>query len=301
MKMAEQPSSGNRAYGMDFAADVGGYEDEDEGGADLEEEAVAREDEDEDEDENDQEEEEDTVRPKKGQAKKKTKPAPVRREKRQVEQPTGPKSKRMRVSQMGTGEWFPIFRSARVKPLLTLRIGDDGAFEGDFRTRRSQRAKFTPLEWWRGEKFNWKRGEYGAQIEEVVKLQPDYVEPLAARNKKVAGRTGRGRSRSTARRSASVDPNREVEGWDELTNPIGVVNDWPQNKEIERRESGVQHTMLFLPWTVSDDGFRHRIPKEPPRSKGGQGRQLQVSKGVWRGPVHRCRSGLRPHRVQEAR
>jgi centromere protein C len=128
--------------------------------------------------------------------------------------------------------------------LLTPRIGDDGAFEGDFRTRRSQRAKFTPLEWWRGDKFNWKRGEYGAQIEEVVKLQPDYVEPLAARNKKVGGRTGRGRSRSTARRSASVDPNREVEGWDELTNPIGVVNDWPQNKEIERRESGVQHILV---------------------------------------------------------
>ncbi|RSH94857.1 hypothetical protein EHS25_004663 [Saitozyma podzolica] len=227
---------GEDDVGMDFAADVGGYEDEDEGGADLEEEAVAREDEDEDEDENDQEEEEDTVRPKKGQAKKKTKPAPVRREKRQVEQPTGPKSKRMRVSQMGTG--------------------DDGAFEGDFRTRRSQRAKFTPLEWWRGEKFNWKRGEYGAQIEEVVKLQPDYVEPLAARNKKVAGRTGRGRSRSTARRSASVDPNREVEGWDELTNPIGVVNDWPQNKEIERRIAYPKN--LLDPKEVKDGNFKYQ-------------------------------------------
>lgn len=98
---------GEDDVGMDFGADVGGYEDEDEGGADLEEEAVAREDEDGPEDENEQAEEENTVRPNKGQAKKKTKPAPVRREKRQAEQLTGPKSKRMRVSQMGTGERFP--------------------------------------------------------------------------------------------------------------------------------------------------------------------------------------------------
>jgi hypothetical protein len=114
---------GEDDVGMDFGADVGGYEDEDDGGADLEEEAVAREDDlGEPDDGDDQGEEEDTVRPKKGQAKTKTKPVPVRREKRQGEQPTGPKSKRMRVSQMGTGEWFPsLKRQSRAIANITPR------------------------------------------------------------------------------------------------------------------------------------------------------------------------------------
>jgi centromere protein C len=110
--------------------------------------------------------------------------------------------------------------------------------EGDFTMRRSGRQHFRPLEYWRGEKFEYTRGQYGAQIKEVVKIAPDVVEPLTNRYKR--GRSGRARSGST-KPSASVDPNEALEGWDELTDPIGVVKEFPSNAEIERRE---RHTFL---------------------------------------------------------
>ncbi|EIW66523.1 hypothetical protein M231_02297 [Tremella mesenterica] len=107
---------------------------------------------------------------------------------------------------------------------------DNDGVSGDFIVRRSGRKHFAPLAWWRGEKFSYKRGDKLAIIKEIVKVPEEVPEPLSSRYK--PSRTGR--SQSVKMESADVaEP--EGLGWDNQTDPIGIVKDYPSGAEAKRR------------------------------------------------------------------
>ncbi|EIN07013.1 hypothetical protein PUNSTDRAFT_135711 [Punctularia strigosozonata HHB-11173 SS5] len=116
--------------------------------------------------------------------------------------------------------------------------------------RRGKRVRYAPLEWWRLE-----RVEYGAQresqggqvaeIKAIVRIPQEEPQPLGAKRKKgkrAASMRPRPRSKS---QSKAVDEEQELEdlaedfnpeeGWDDKTEPYGVVKDWDTGDEVERR------------------------------------------------------------------
>ena len=62
-------------------------------------------------------------------------------------------------------------------------------------------------------------------------IPADPVEPYAARNKRY--RTGRSASAKPERGAPGAAPE---DGWDDNTDPIGVVKDFLTNQEVNRRE-----------------------------------------------------------------
>jgi len=105
-------------------------------------------------------------------------------------------------------------------------------------SRRSGRQHFAPLAYWRGEKFEYQRGINLPVIKEVVHIPVSPVEPYAARSKRA--RTGRsqsaranGNGHGNGHPAGSYEP--EEAGWDDGTDPIGMVKEFPSGKEIHRR------------------------------------------------------------------
>lgn len=112
---------------------------------------------------------------------------------------------------------------------------------GDFVSRRSGRQHFKPLAYWRGEKFEYQRGNYLPVIKEVVHIPEEHIEPFAARNKR--SRTGRSESVRPTNGHANGHTNGhggthepEEAGWDDGTDPIGLVKEFPSGRETHRRE-----------------------------------------------------------------
>ena len=140
--------------------------------------------------------------------------------------------RRLRVSRMGVGEFPPQGRICR----SVLRLhADEESYKGDFTCRRSGRRHFQPLKYWLGERFEYQRGQFQPAITEVVHIPDEPSESFAAKRKR-AGRSrsaksgGRGSTEETAGRWGLED------GWDEETEPVGVVQDFITDKEIQRRE-----------------------------------------------------------------
>lgn len=88
-----------------------------------------------------------------------------------------------------------------------------------------------PLEWWRGERVEYARGEYQAVIKSVVHIPPEPKKPLG-RPKPRAGnrRTGRSASRSVRAESVPIE-----EGWDDNTKENALVCEYPSGREVSRR------------------------------------------------------------------
>lgn len=126
----------------------------------------------------------------------------------------------------------PVAKRSRVSQLPP---GDED-YKGDFKTRRSGRQHFRPLEWWRNERFEYTRGEHSAVIKEVVHLPRDENATLSKRPR--PGRSSRAASQGarSIRKASSVPLDNDEEGWDNNTNPIAVVNEFPSDREVQRRE-----------------------------------------------------------------
>lgn len=91
-----------------------------------------------------------------------------------------------------------------------------------------------PLEWWRGERVEYARGEYQAVIKSVVHIPPP--EPKKPARAKPRGgsraRTGRSASRSVRARSETAPVE---EGWDDSTKENALVCEYPSGREVSRR------------------------------------------------------------------
>ena len=98
-----------------------------------------------------------------------------------------------------------------------------------------------PLKWWMGERVVYGRRETGVTmvpvIKDVIRIPEEDPGPL---HKKSGGRS-KPRSRSKSAAPKANDDEEDLqgvnpeEGWDDNTDPVGVVLDFVGGKEIQRR------------------------------------------------------------------
>ncbi|KAL1689595.1 Mif2/CENP-C like-domain-containing protein [Schizophyllum commune] len=127
--------------------------------------------------------------------------------------------------------------------------------------RRSSRPHIKPLEYWRGEKYVYGRTESAAPvltapIKEIRRVAPEPVQPLGQRRKR--GVSAKPRSKSAvAKGSASAvsagpgAPGNPEEGWDDETDPFGLINDVDLGEEVKRR---IVYTAKMVQTTPSANG-----------------------------------------------
>lgn len=128
------------------------------------------------------------------------------------------------------------------------------ADEGGVSYLRTARERHKPLDWWRGEKPVIKRqivdGEVGPAFitAEWLTIPEEKATPLAAKRKGGARRARSGteeaapRKKTKQRRQVSDDDGDspepaadDVTGWDEGTEPGGMVMDYTTGEEVMRR------------------------------------------------------------------
>ncbi|KDN35557.1 hypothetical protein RSAG8_11472, partial [Rhizoctonia solani AG-8 WAC10335] len=113
--------------------------------------------------------------------------------------------------------------------------------------RRSQRERFSPLEWWRGEKFVYGRSpdpEEGPLLVPLIKaIERPPKPPTAALSKKGGRKGGRKIKVKKEEEQEGVElgegvfgaPRTQEDGMDEDTEELGVVIDYTTQREVERR------------------------------------------------------------------
>ncbi|PFH48491.1 hypothetical protein AMATHDRAFT_65332 [Amanita thiersii Skay4041] len=125
--------------------------------------------------------------------------------------------------------------------------------------RRSTREHIKPLEWWRGERYIYGRGNSTAPVlvppvKEILRIPKETPQPLGAKRR----RSGRGRSKSRAVdhiEQLPVEYNPE-EGWDEDTPSKGWVVDYPGTKEKERRVAFIAR--MYDPQNAANNEWKYQ-------------------------------------------
>ncbi|KAF8625576.1 hypothetical protein AX15_005298 [Amanita polypyramis BW_CC] len=126
-------------------------------------------------------------------------------------------------------------------------------------TRRSVRDHIKPLEWWRGERYIYGRGESKGPIlvppvKEIMRIPKEPVVPLGTKRKRSSAR---GRSKSKAIEQPPVMYNPE-EGWDDSTSDTCVVLDYPSGKE-KLRQIGFTASMYDPKMAANNEWKYQRI------------------------------------------
>lgn len=90
--------------------------------------------------------------------------------------------------------------------------------------------RYAPLDWWRCEKVVYGRREAGEQlvptIKEIRRIPKEETKPLGAKH----------RRKRSKKPELVLDPE---EGWDDTTQPSGIVLKYPSKvEEIEKRMFG---------------------------------------------------------------
>lgn len=105
--------------------------------------------------------------------------------------------------------------------------------------RRGTRMRYKPLDWWRNEKVVYGRRESGLQfvpvIKEIRRIPQEEPQPLGAKYR----RKRKARSKSKTAEPEPVLIYNPEEGWDDQTEPRGIVVEYPSGNEVEKRESSV--------------------------------------------------------------
>ncbi|CAE6383466.1 unnamed protein product [Rhizoctonia solani] len=112
--------------------------------------------------------------------------------------------------------------------------------------RRSQRERFSPLEWWRGEKFVYGRSpdpEEGPLLVPLIRaIERPPKPPAATLSKKVPKKGGRKTKVKKEEEDQELGevgvfgaPRTQEDGLDEETEELGVVMDYATGREVERR------------------------------------------------------------------
>lgn len=102
--------------------------------------------------------------------------------------------------------------------------------------RRGSRIRYKPLEWWRCEKVVYGRRETGTSmipvIKDIIRIPKEAPQPLASKNKPRSKRRSRSKTVQDEDQEALVfNPE---EGWDDQTDPHGVVLDFHGGQEVQR-------------------------------------------------------------------
>lgn len=138
------------------------------------------------------------------------------------------------------------------------------ADEGGVSYLRTARERHKPLDWWRGEKPVIKRqivnGEVGPAFitAEWLTIPEEKATPLAAKRKAAAKRARSGTAEPPVKKKTKLrrqgndedegsEPEADdVTGWDEGTEPGGMVMDYTTGEEVMRRESKLERITLIL-------------------------------------------------------
>ncbi|KAH8106929.1 Mif2/CENP-C like-domain-containing protein [Cristinia sonorae] len=128
--------------------------------------------------------------------------------------------------------------------------------------RRGARTRYAPLDWWRNEKVVYGRRESGPclvpNIKEIHRVPKPEVVPLGKYAKK---------KRRAQSKAKSMDPEGEYEegatynpeeGWDDDTPQQGIIHDYEQEKEVEKRVAFTAK-MLDLKPAANNDFFFQKI------------------------------------------
>jgi centromere protein C len=107
--------------------------------------------------------------------------------------------------------------------------------------RRSLRHRYKPLDWWRLEKVIYDNKSDGLvlvpHIKEIVRIPKEPTESLGKHKRKRG--TSRAKSESVKVTHEELVPQgvfNPEEGWDDKTEPHGIVIDFVSKQEVERRE-----------------------------------------------------------------
>lgn len=171
----------------------------------------------------------------------------------------------------------PTTPKQKVKRVSTLPA-EGNKYQGDFVTRRSGRNHFKPLEYWRNERVEYVRGEYGPVVASVV-----HVPPVETRPRKAARRArGQGRGRSTTARaeSASVAPEAATDQFFDIDRHVDTmmpVTDYATGEIISRSELFDQN--------ISDS--RNFPSLRACLDQASSGRLIPLPEGIRRGRFHR--------------
>ncbi|PCH37933.1 hypothetical protein WOLCODRAFT_161168 [Wolfiporia cocos MD-104 SS10] len=128
--------------------------------------------------------------------------------------------------------------------------------------RRGTRSRYAPLEWWRCEKVVYGRRESGVSfvptIKEIRRIPKEEPQPLGGRHRRPRARS-KSKTVGPAARMASeglvFDPE---EGWDDETEPEGIVLDYERGKEIERRLAFTAKMINPKP-ALNSDFYFHKV------------------------------------------
>nr|QEP49722.1 centromere protein 3 [Inonotus obliquus] len=127
-------------------------------------------------------------------------------------------------------------RRQPVKRKKVQEIAEHG-YEIQDGVRRSTRTRIKPLEWWRLEKVVLGRRDNGYSvipvIKEIIRIPREFQEPLGAKRHRSKPRS-RSKTVQHAEDQEVVVFNPE-EGWDDQTDPHGVVLDFTSGQEVQRR------------------------------------------------------------------
>ncbi|KAH8117000.1 Mif2/CENP-C like-domain-containing protein [Phellopilus nigrolimitatus] len=152
-------------------------------------------------------------------------------------------------------------QAKRKKVQMLLPPSESNIVDG---VRRGSRTRYKPLDWWRCEKVVYGRRDSGVSmvpvIKDIVRLPKEIPEPFGVANKRRSSKP-RSRSKMTA---DDNDEEREVvvfnpeEGWDNQTDPIGIVTDYGGGDEVSRRLAFTANMMAPRP-AANDDFLYQKI------------------------------------------
>ncbi|GMK59792.1 hypothetical protein CspeluHIS016_0900090 [Cutaneotrichosporon spelunceum] len=121
------------------------------------------------------------------------------------------------------------------------QFGGEGGnqYVGDFVCRRSGRHHIKPLEWWRGERKEYEKGEFGPEVISIVRVPETVVVKPRATTRRGRGR-GRGRSQTGRLQSASAAPPEVPAGLEHLDidrniETMVAVKDYTTGDDVVRK------------------------------------------------------------------
>ncbi|CAE7170056.1 unnamed protein product [Rhizoctonia solani] len=193
----------------------------------------------------DEDEDEPPVKPKKGKETKKT-TAKANKGKETEKRPRDDEEDERRSPKKSkSNKGKENARQTTVEPVGRRKKRDFNASTPP-NVRRSQRERFSPLEWWRGEKFVYGRSpdpDEGPLVVPLIKAIERPPKPPTAPLVKKGRKGGRKVRVKKEEEQEEVDlgdgvfgaPRTQEDGMDEDTEELGVVMDYATGKEVERR------------------------------------------------------------------
>lgn len=199
--------------------------------------------------------------------------------------------KRKQRGKLGSGVGPRIEVVERIRTGSTASVGDDGL-------RRGKRHRFGPLEWWRGERARYGRPSLPAPqsggsgsasgsaagmagedefesmpilapvLKEVIRVPRAEGEGTFAGMKRPTKQSRAGKNKKAKRENSARPGQAEEEtpigcpeeGWDEGTDPYGLVWDMEKEEEAARREYFLQISSVFVPGVLGDRDSASRSP-----------------------------------------